>query len=226
MNSFTYITIIVFCTSLAIPPSWSVAEKQITETTSTGGRSIVRDRHFLVKGELAAVYVEKALYEKEDEPHFYVRVRVKNLSERAIGVDLRDYSKVIYPNQWGVHLNPVRGVINERRMIPDTIDNELKSKLIAAFKNKELTIIEPHKSVEYFREFNASGRKDVDEKEGKYFILSMDGQLLVTDGKAVENVNLCRSRDKISPENTDLVIPLPIPWKMIPRAALIIERKP
>ena len=39
----------------------------------------------------------------------------ENTSNKLIGVDLTDYWKIIYPNQWGIYKKPYRQVINERR---------------------------------------------------------------------------------------------------------------
>ncbi|KPJ73160.1 MAG: hypothetical protein AMS14_06710, partial [Planctomycetes bacterium DG_20] len=166
-------------------------------------------------GKLAAVSVERALYEKAGTTHFFVRVRITNLTDRSIGVDLRSKDSVIYPNQWGMLPTNARGEINERRIKPRTVDEALRARMLAAFRGKELTAVTPRGQTEYFREFNASGRKDIDKQQDgwKYLFVSTDGQLFVTDGQSVENVN-CSWGDG-GPEKTDLILRLPIAWKKV-----------
>jgi len=54
----------------------------------------------LVRSKLAAISVEKVIYEKENNPHFFVQIRIDNLTKRNVYVDLQHYFDVIYPNQW------------------------------------------------------------------------------------------------------------------------------
>ncbi|KPJ73159.1 MAG: hypothetical protein AMS14_06705, partial [Planctomycetes bacterium DG_20] len=170
----------------------------------------------VAKGKLAAVSVERALYEKTGSVHFLVRVRITNLTDRPIGVDLRSRDSVIYPNQWGILPTNVRGEVDERRIRPRVVDGALRWQMLAAFRNKELTTVAPRGQAEYSREFNASGRKDIEKQQGsgKYLFVSMDGQLFVTDGQIVENVH-CSWGDG-RPEKTDLILPLPITWRKVP----------
>lgn len=106
---------------------------------------------------LAVGAVERVLYERTNDPHFYIHVRITNQSGRPIGADLRDYWQVIYPNQWGLSQDPNRRVIDERRITPVAG----KSTLVPEFAGGRLTRIAPGQSVDYYREFNASSPRPV-----------------------------------------------------------------
>jgi protocatechuate 3,4-dioxygenase beta subunit len=181
--------------------------------------------HRLATGELASVDVERTLYEKEGQRHFFIRVRITNLANRPVGIDLNNYWKVTYPNQWGMENADHRTDIDERRMVPKDLDAAAREELLAAFRTGGLTTIPPGKSIDYYREFNASGRADVDaqEKQGKYLIVSLDGVLRLTDGEGVEQVSCAWGRKTQAP--TDLVIPTPVPWRAIPSAGRIVAER-
>ena len=86
------------------------------------------------KGTFVEIYVEKAIYHSSANQNFLMKFIIKNISDKTIGVDLSDYWKVIYPNQWGIYKNPYREVVDEIQIIPDkVIDND-------AFMGKYKTI--------------------------------------------------------------------------------------
>lgn len=173
------------------------------------------------------VSVERALYEKKGSPHFFVKLRITNLASEAIFVDLSDYWKVIYPNQWGVLLTDHRQVINERRLEFAALDGKRRFEVLDAFRKKQLTIIPTGTSHDYFREFNASERNDVEKqmnntKDAKWVFVSMDGQLVLTDGHTVEQISCSWEDERVS---TDVILPFPVTWKTIPETAIVIEEK-
>jgi len=178
--------------------------------------------HRVGKGDLAAVDVERALYEKTGERHFLVRFRVTNLADRPIAADLREYSKVIYPNQWGKSDSDHRLAIDERRMVYQELPEADRTRLLADFGARRLTNIPAGKSIDYYREFNASARADVDRSQGKYLIVSLDGELRLTDGAKVEQFS-CDWNHGRTVEQTDLVIPMPVPWKTVPADGYIVR---
>ena len=171
---------------------------------------------------LARAAVERVLYERPNDSHFYIRVRITNTTDRPLGADLRDYWRVIYPNQWGVSQQDRRGEINERRL-KQVAD---KSALVTDFAAGRLTRIEPGASVDYYREFNAGGRKEVEEEArqfaGKYLVVSLDGQVPVTDGKRIAALSCLWEGDRTAAD-TDLVIPLPVKWSKVSEAALVVS---
>jgi hypothetical protein len=171
---------------------------------------------------LATATVERTLYERPNDPHFYIRVRITNTTDRPLGVDLRDCWRVIYPNQWGVSQASQRGEINERRL-KQVAD---KSALVPDFAAGKLTRLEPGATLDYYREFNAGGRKEVEEQArqfaGKYLVVSLDGQVPVTDGKRIEALSCVWEGDRTAAD-TDLVIPLPVKWSKVSEAALVVS---
>ena len=75
--------------------------------------------HLLGASKLGKLEVEKTLYDKPGQEHFFIHVRVLNTSDRPIAVDLRNYWRVIYPNQWGPEDQARRGVINEPHKVTE-----------------------------------------------------------------------------------------------------------
>jgi hypothetical protein len=184
-----------------------------------------RQWHRLATGELASVDVERALYEKEGQRHFFIHVQITNLADRPIGVDFSDYWKVMYPGRWGMSDLDHRTLIDEERMVYKDLDEAAREALLAAFRAGGLATLPVHKAIDYYREFNASGRADVDaqEKQGKYLIISLDGVLRLTDGKAVEQLSCAWDSKGRDAKQTDLVITTPVPWKKLPDGARIVN---
>ena len=50
----------------------------------------------------------------------------------------------------------------------------------------------------------------------------MDGQLVLTDGQAVEQITSSGGDEIMS---TDVILPLPTAWKTIPETAIVIAEK-
>ena len=167
------------------------------------------DWHSLVKNKFVAVHVERCLYEVKGEKRFLMAVRITNLTDVEIGIDLRGKPQCVYPNQWGVQGTKQRLIIDERRAILTAPDPD---QLRADFKAARLTAIPAGKSTIIYTEFNNSGRADVDRCKGKYLLVSMDGQVVATDGKTVETAS-CAWTDGIGAAETDVVLPFPVMWK-------------
>ena len=161
-----------------------------------------------------AVRIETVLYEKNDHPNFFVHVELRNQTPYEIGVDLSNKWMVLYPNQWGVSDQDYRTVINERAMAPKELDTQLRAHLIEAFKSTRLTVLPPGKSIDYFTNFNASGRKEIQAAQGKFILISIKGQLCFSDGSEVWDKQPTR----------DLAIEKPVTWKTVPEDAIVIER--
>lgn len=70
---------------------------------------------------------------------FFTHIRVHNRTEKRLRLDLRDRSRVVYPNQWGVYSRPQREIIDEERRIPTRLTTELKKKLVDDFHSGALT---------------------------------------------------------------------------------------
>jgi hypothetical protein len=160
------------------------------------------------------VRIESTLYEKKGHPNFFIHVELRNQTPYEIGVDLSDKWIVLYPNQWGGSDLDYRTVINERVMVPKELNAQFQARLIQAFKSKELTLLPAGKSLDYYTNFNASGRSEVQAAKGKFILISIKGQLCFTDGSEVWDKQPSR----------DLAIKKPVTWKTIPENAIVIER--
>jgi len=172
----------------------------------------------VTEGEGVSVRVERRLYQQAGNPHFLVRVRIDNHSDHALGVDLRDYWAVVYPNQWGALREDHRSVIDEMRAYPKLLDAARRADLRQAHAAGNLTTVNAAGSVEYYREFNASGRADVDQQATERFLfVSLAGQTLLTDGAR------CFDQPAGSPGSSDLVIAAPVPWGKVPSDAVVVD---
>lgn len=180
--------------------------------------------HQLVSGKMLGVSVERALYERDGHPHFYMKFRLTNRTRNDVFVDLDKYNRIFSPNQWGIHREPERTIVDESRMIPLKLTPAQRNDLIARAKAKKLTRIPPGESIDYFHDFNRSGRKDVEaqQKNGKYFIASIDGQLFATDGKKIDSIDLEWTNQNAATMNTEVAIPAPVTFQKIPADAKVI----
>jgi hypothetical protein len=175
----------------------------------------------IARGALAEVSVERVLYEEPGEPHFFVRVRVMNLGDHEIAVDLRRYHEVFYPNQWGASRNPHREEIDERRMMPEgPLDAAGAQAIREAYRGGGLTSVPPRSALEYYRDFNASGRNAVDEQSRgyPYLLVVIDGQLRVTDGTVAERID---APSASAPR--EVTCPTPVRWERVPRGAIVLR---
>jgi beta-lactamase regulating signal transducer with metallopeptidase domain len=188
----------------------------------------------LGKTQWASIDVEKSLCEKAGEPGFFIHVRVKNLTNRPIGVDLRGQRQwtAVYPKMWGEIDTEHRGIIRERRIIHKALDESARAKLLADFAAGQLAIIPVGKSIDYYREFISSSRADVDKARRRYLFVSLDGEQLLADGKNVEQFSLEWRGDPNNPAadlvdhtRTDLIIPTPSPWKTMPSNGQIVPQE-
>jgi hypothetical protein len=210
MRIITLMIILCFYSVL----SWGETKSNITKKIQLKTSSI----HSLFKGKLIEISVEKAIFHSVTNNNFLIKFTIKNVSNKVIGIDLTNYWKVIYPNSWGLHKKPYRMLIDERRIKPEKIN---KSELIKKFNENSLTMIKPNKSIEYFRDWNGSGEK-IELKDNKtYLIISIDGQLLSTDGKIIENATLADSNEA----KRDVVFSYPLKNKNIPSKSLIVKHK-
>lgn len=176
----------------------------------------------ILEGKLATVDVHERVYEEAGAREFYIAVRIVNRAAGPIGVDLRNFHRVIYPNQWGLHDAARRGVIDERRAQIPLVDAPTRQALLAAFGKGELTRIESGKSVVYYRAFHGTQHPPRDAAKGKFLIVSLDGELLATDGATV--TQLAFEQHDLGAA-ADLVLPAPVRWTKLPAGALVVADK-
>jgi hypothetical protein len=187
-----------------------------------GDAETMGDWQTVQRGELATVFVERRLYERSGEEHFLIRVRVENLTDRPLGVELRDYWTVVYPNQWGALAEPTRTVVDERRMPARALHGRGCTALHQALADGALAVAAARDSVEYFREFNASGRAGVDaQATERYVYVSLAGQTLLTDGERCENLTLDWGNEG-STADSDLLLQAPVAWATLPEDGVVV----
>jgi hypothetical protein len=187
-----------------------------------GDAETMGDWQTVQRGELATVLVERRLYERSGEEHLLIHVRVENLTARLLGVELRDYWTVVYPNQWGALAGPTRTVIDERRMPARALHGRGCTSLHQALADGALAVASARGSVEYYREFNASGRADVDAQASeRYVYVSLAGQSLLTDGERCENLTLDWGNEG-GIADSDLLLQAPIAWGTVPADGVVV----
>lgn len=171
--------------------------------------------HILYQSNTVTVTAEKALYESNRTNHFLIHYRITNWSENNLGIYLDAYFGLFYPNQWGVEKTAERTVINERRIIPSALNDSIIQFMVDKYHTDGLTLLPPKGSFDYYRDFNAGGKKDIRLKPGEYMFVSMDGQLLMTDGSKVEHAHF----DDRSIYNSSIFLSHPLEWKKIPEGS-------
>lgn len=178
----------------------------------------------LVRGDLAEVQQADRLYERADSPHFFVRLRIHNLRPTSIAIDLRDDDLVLYPNQWGGLPAPQRTTIDESREVPVDLDEARRAALRAAFAAtpSPLVHVPAGGDVDLYREFNASGRAEIDAVTEPWLYVSMAGQLLITDGTQAENLGLDPPATG-APGDAGMFT-TPVRWGQVPPGARVLRR--
>lgn len=174
-------------------------------------------QHLIYKGRLVELYVEKAIFHSTTDNNFLMKFTVKNISSKNIGIDLTDYWKVVYPNQWGIYDKPYREVVDEEQIIPDNSIN--KTEIIKKYQDNSLTMIKPDETIDYYRDWNGSGETVELKDNDKYLIISFDGQLLFTDGEQIEHLTMNETKE----ENRVIVLNYPISHLSIPEKSVIIK---
>jgi hypothetical protein len=176
---------------------------------------------------LAEVEVGRILYERRKDEDCFIAVRIRSVTNRAIGVDLRKFWNVIYPNSWGFSSTPAPELVDEERLIRKPISEEDKKRLILDYSDHRLTTIVPHGSVTYFRGFTVGHniRKEIESAGNQYFIVGLDGALEMTDGQTTEE--LIFTADEGRADSTRWVaIRVPAIWETVPQNSLVVEEHP
>lgn len=175
--------------------------------------------HLVKQGQLAAIAVEKTLYEIKGYDYFFVHVRLRNVATHTIGVDLYNIWTVFYPNQWQTSQETYRTEVDEMRRFPEALTEARRENVLKNFRGG-LTTIQPGQVMDYYHEFNANGRKEIEQAEGKYLIIVMDGQFFITDGEHVEDLNCWNSNELDC--FREVAIPYPVSWELIPPSAFVM----
>ena len=171
----------------------------------------------IYKGQFVEVFVTKAIFHSPTSNNFLMKFIIKNTSDKAVGVDLSNYSKVIYPNQWGIYKKPYREVVDEGAIVPDTTIDKVA--FLNKFSRQSLTLIKPNEAMDYYRDWNGSGEKIELTNKEEFLIISVDGQLLLTHGKEIENITLNNADER----HKVVVFSYPIMHMTIPDKALVVK---
>ena len=174
---------------------------------------IQRHFKFFYKSQVISVSVEKTLFESNKSNHFFIHYQIKNLSEYNLGVYMDAYFGLFYPNQWGLATKAERDVIDEERIIPMSLTDSVIHFMESKYQNSRLAPIAPGDVIDYYRDFNASHKKEVRLKPGEFMYISMDGQLIMTNGSRIEHAHF----NNISfTKETCIFLSYPLIWKKIP----------
>jgi len=178
--------------------------------------------HQAFQGRLAKVEVDRALYERRKDEDCFIAVRVTNIANRPISVDLRKFWNVIYPNSWGFSPTSAPELVDEERLIREPILEADKKRLILDYSDHRLTTIMHHRSITYFRGFTVGRniRKEIDSARKPYLIVGLDGALQITDGETTEEM--------IFPANDEgrwVAIRLPAHWQPVSQDSAVVEER-
>lgn len=168
-------------------------------------------------GNLVSLYVEKAIYRYSNEENLFLKFKLQNNSNKLVGVDLTQYQKIIFPNQWGFYPQPFRTTIDEERLILSKIDDS--TDFIIKIKNNSLTLVKLNDFFEYYVEFNCNEEKIKKMDKNSFLIISLDGQITLTDGEQIEYIT---TNSKSEDERT-VIFNYPIITKTIPENSTLVK---
>ena len=183
--------------------------------------------HQVFQGRLARMEVDRILYERRKDEDCFIAVRITNVTNRPVGVDLRRFWHVIYPNSWGDSSTPEPELVDEERWIREPISEEDKNRLMFDYSEHRLTTIRPRRSLTYFRgfTFGRNIRKEIESVDNQYLIVGLDGALEMTDGRTTEEIIFPANNETV--ESTRwLAVRLPPTWKTVPQHSLVVEVHP
>jgi len=169
--------------------------------------------HQVYQGKMIEVRAEASLYTYKKSNHFFIHFTVKNISNHPIGIYTESYQGLYYPNQIGIVDSSKRDVIDERRVIPIFINDSIVNGLEKLYQTQRLVQILPGEIFEYYRDFNGLPKNKLKLTETKVLFISIDGQLLVTNGSKVEHAHFDEGSFI---DNATLYLRFPLVYKTIP----------
>jgi hypothetical protein len=179
------------------------------------------------RGRLAKVDVERTLYERRKDEDCFIAVRVTNVANRPIGVDLRTFWNLIYPNSWGFSKTPAPELVDEERIVRQPISAADKKRLLLDYSDHRLTTVMPQRSITYLRGFTIGRniRKEVDSAGNQYLIIGLDGALQITDGQTTEEMTFPANEEGADSARW-VAIQLPAIWQTVSQNSLVVEERP
>lgn len=144
-----------------------------------------------------------------EEGSFYAHIQVRNETDAGIGVDLGAGAGGIRPIQYAALDTPVMEVIDIRCPVIPAVTDSLSAAVAAAYSSGGLTILGPGEAVEYYGEFDGSGREEIDAMDCRWLMIAYGGFITATDGSTTES---------IAPEDGFVYIParFPVTWAGVP----------
>lgn len=178
------------------------------------------DLHYLIKTEQFSLSVEKKLYKKPKSDTLYVHFILKNVSDKAIGFDLKQ------PDLISTHLSslcdePQRTKIREMRSKywGDTLSDQNKMDLYSRFTERSITRIEPGEEFSYYKDITLP-KKYYKGKHG-YLIVTCDGELIVANAVVVKEYSLYDPDHNA--ELRDVVMKKPVTVEELPKNITVIQ---
>ncbi len=183
--------------------------------------------HQALRGRLARVEIERTLYEGRKDEDCFIAVRVTNVTNRPVGVDLRKFWDVMYPNSWGFSETPAPGVVEEERVIREPVSAAAKQRLMRDYSDNRLTTIIPNGLITYFRGFTIGRniREEIDSAGKQYLVVGLDGALRITDGRTTEEMTF-PANDGDAGSARWVAMRLPATWQMVKQNSLVVEQRP
>jgi hypothetical protein len=168
-------------------------------------------------GNIASLYIEKAIYRSSNEENLFLKFKLQNNSNKLVGLDLTQHQKIIFPNQWGFYPQPFRTTIDEERLILNKIEDS--TDFVKKIKTNSLTLVQLNDVIEFYVEFNCNEEKIKKMDKNSFLIISLDGQITVTDGEQIEYMT---TNSKSEAERT-LIFNYPIISKTIPENSTLVK---
>jgi hypothetical protein len=163
--------------------------------------------------------MDETLYETPSTGNFLMHFSIVNETDGTIYVDLRDYWQTIRPIQYAGGEMPEMTVIDITSQIPPELTDSLREELTSAADNGSLLTVGSYGQLDYYVDFNAAGRAEIDALGVPWLMVAAGGWLNVTDGDTVE---------QLGPEQgfVYLALPQPVSWLDVPTGSIIAFDSP
>lgn len=148
-------------------------------------------RQIIFKGISVEISVEKVIYNLSNQNNYYVKFVIKNISNKKIGVDLTNPIKQFYPNYWCFYCSTSEGINEGGRVIQPNNNHE---QLRNDFNKGKITIINANEEFHYYRNICKYDDETINfsgiNRPENFFRIRLDGQLVITNGKEIEEYRL------------------------------------